>query len=105
VDYAGDTSFNSSTSNTVSQVVNKASTTTTLASSVNPSVFGQSVTFTATVAVTAPGTTAVADPSGNVDFKDGATTIGSGTLSTTAGVTTATYSTSTLTVGTHSMTA
>ncbi len=105
VDYAGDTNFNASTSNTVAQVVNAASTTTTLASNQNPSVYGQSVTFTATLSVTAPGTAAAAFPSGTVDFKDGATTIGTGSVSTTAGVTTATFTTSSLTVGTHSMTA
>ena len=53
--YGGDASFNGSTSNTVDQEVQKADTTTALTSSANPSKFGQSVTFTATVAVLAPG--------------------------------------------------
>ena len=48
--YNTDGNFSTSTSGTVTQVVNQASSTTSLASSVNPSVFGQSVTFTATVA-------------------------------------------------------
>jgi hypothetical protein len=61
--YAGDGNFNGSASAGVNHTVNKASTTTTLASSVNPSVFGQSVTFTATV--TGPGVT----PTGTVQFK------------------------------------
>jgi hypothetical protein len=78
--------------------VNLNSTTTALASSVNPSAFGQSVTFTATVSVVAPG---VGTPTGTVTFKDGATTIGTGTLS--AGI--ATFTTSTLAAGTHSITA
>jgi Subtilase family/Bacterial Ig-like domain (group 3)/Bacterial cadherin-like domain/Bacterial Ig domain len=94
-EYGGDSNFNTSTSNTVSQVVNKAATTTALTSAPNPSTFGQSVTFTATVA-SAAGT-----PTGTVTFKDGGTTLGTGVLS--AGV--ATYSTSTLTGGTHSITA
>src|SRR5207249_88108 len=38
------------------QTVSKANTTTAIASSANPSVNGQSVTFTATVSTVAPGT-------------------------------------------------
>src|SRR5256885_16611001 len=40
-----------------------------------------------------------------VTFKDGATTLGPGTLSTTGGVTTATFSTSTLSTASHNLTA
>jgi large repetitive protein len=47
--YDGSTSFATSTSNAVSQVVNQASTTLTLTSSPNPSNAGQVVTFTAGV--------------------------------------------------------
>ena len=49
--YSGTNNFNASdnSASPLTQTVNKASTTTTVASSVNPSVFGQSVTFTATV--------------------------------------------------------
>src|SRR5439155_22580515 len=75
-DYNGDSSFNIS-SGALTQTVNKANTSTALTSSVNPSVFGQSVTFTATVTVPAPG---AGTPSGTVDFKDAGTTIGTGTL-------------------------
>ena len=49
-------------------VVNVA-TTTTLASSLNPSIAGQSVTFTATVMPASGSTT----PTGSVSFNDGAT--------------------------------
>jgi Big-like domain-containing protein len=70
-------------------------TTTTLASSLNPSTFGQPVTFTATVKATS-GT-----PTGTVTFKDGTTTIGTGALS--AGK--ATFKTSKLAKGIHSITA
>src|SRR5256712_5250583 len=59
-----------STSSAVTQVVSKADTTTSLASSVNPTRFGQSTSFTATVSVVAPGTTLVAYPSGTVNFFD-----------------------------------
>src|SRR3989442_15140045 len=74
---------------------------TTLFRSVNPSVFGQSTTFTATVAAVSPG---AGTPTGTVNFLDGATVIGSGTLSATAPFT-ATFSTGTLSVATHSITA
>ncbi|MGA9332951.1 MAG: Ig-like domain-containing protein, partial [Rudaea sp.] len=97
--YAGDTSFQTSTSSTVSQVVNQAATTTAVVSSANPSVFGQSVTFTATVTATAPG---AGTPTGTVTFKDGATTLGTGALN---GSGVATFSTSTLSVAAHSITA
>ncbi len=70
-----------------------------LNSSANPSTSGQSVTFTATVAATPPAT---GTPTGTVDFLDGTTTLGSGTLNS-SGV--ATYSTTSLAVGTHSITA
>jgi hypothetical protein len=73
-----------------------SSTQTTLASSANPSTFGKSVTFTATVSA-AGGT-----PSGTVSFMDGATTLGTGTLD---GNGVATFSTSNLSAGTHSITA
>lgn len=72
-----------------------ATTQTTLASSQNPSQFGQPVTFTATV--TATGGT----PAGTVTFADGGATIGSATLS--GGV--ATFAVSTLAIGSHTITA
>ena len=52
--------------------MNKASTTTTVSSSDNPSVSGESVTYTATIAVTAPG---AGSPTGTVNFRDAGTTI------------------------------
>ena len=72
-------------------------TTTTVSSSADPSVFGQSVTFTATVSSTG-GT-----PSGNVQFFDGATPIG-GTIALN-GSGQAALTTSALTVGNHTITA
>ena len=92
--YTGTTGFAASTSSPISQVVNQASSSTTVSSS-GASTFGQSVTFTAVVS-SSGGT-----PTGSVSFLDGATVIGSGNLS--AGV--ATFSTSSLTAGTHSITA
>jgi hypothetical protein len=94
--YAGDSTFAGSTSKAVSQVVNKATTTTALISSQNPSSFNQSVTFTATVSAEFSGT-----PTGSVTFKNGTTTLKTVTLS--GGV--AKLTTTTLAVGTESITA
>src|SRR5262249_27219002 len=67
VNYSGSTNFNASSGTlTGGQIVAPASTTTTVTSSASPSsVFGQAVTFTAVVAVVAPGT---GTPTGNVNF-------------------------------------
>jgi hypothetical protein len=94
--YGGDSNFAGSTSKAVSQVVNKATTTTTLASSQNPSNFGQSVTFTASVTPQFSGTV-----TGSVTFYDGTTALKTVTLS--GGV--AKFTTSTLVSGAHSITA
>ena len=98
--YAGDANYTGSTSTSaVTQVVNQASTTTSLTAAPNTSVFGQSVTFTATVAASLPG---VGLPTGNVDFMEGTTKLGSGVL---GGNGTATFSDSSLAAGSHSITA
>jgi hypothetical protein len=96
--YSGDSNFNTSTSPTLTQTVNKGSTTTTVTSSINPSASGQSITFTATVSPVAPASGTLG---GIVTFRDGTTSIGTGTLS--GGI--ATLTTSSLSVGTHSITA
>ncbi len=89
--------FASSTSSpALSQVVNKATTTTALASSQNPSSVGQSVTFTASVSPQFSGT-----PTGSVTFKDGTKTLKTVPLSGGA----AGFTTSTLTSGAHTITA
>ena len=94
--YSSDTSYSGSTSPNFLQTVNTASTTTMVVTSVNPSVFGQRVTFTATVSSTA-GT-----PTGTVTFKDGSASLGTGALNVSD---VASFTTSTLTVGTHAITA
>src|SRR5262249_9700143 len=93
--YGGNSNFNTSTSSNLTQTVNKASTTTSVASSVNPSLVGQTVTFTATVSITSPGS---GTATGTVSFYDGATLLGTGTLNSSD---IATFSTSTLSLGTH----
>jgi predicted outer membrane repeat protein len=60
--YSGDTIHSGSTGIVLTQVVNKANTTTSVASSLNPSIYSQAVTFTATV-VSGVGT-----PTGSVQF-------------------------------------
>jgi RHS repeat-associated protein len=77
----------------LSRAAPKTSTTTTLASSVNPAYVGQGVTVTATVSPSAA--------TGTVTFKDGSTTLGTGTVSN--GV--ATLSTSFSAAATHNLTA
>jgi hypothetical protein len=94
--YGGDSNLPGSTSKAVSQVVSKATTTTALASSLNPSNVGQSVTFTASVAPQFSGTV-----TGTVTFYDGTTALK--TVGLSGGV--AKYTTSTLSSGSHTITA
>jgi hypothetical protein len=94
--YSGDANNLTSTSPVVNQVVNAVgpgATTTALVSSPNPSLVGQTVTFTATVSG--------ASPTGTVQFRDGATVLGTVGLSGT----TAVLSTAALAQGTHPITA
>jgi hypothetical protein len=78
---------------------NSLTTQTLLTSNVNPSYFGQAVTFTANVSTTGPF---AAIPAGTVTFLDGATAIGTGTLDSTGK---ASLTISTLAIGSHNMTA
>jgi hypothetical protein len=96
--YAGDANFSGSSSAIVSRAVNKAATSSTLTASPNPSAFGQSVTFTATVAAQAGG----GIPAGTVTFIDGTATLGTAVLDNTGK---AILSLSTLSVGSHSIVA
>jgi hypothetical protein len=93
--YQGSSSFAASTSAALNQVVNGATTTTSLASSLNPSVYWQNVTFTAVVS-SGSGT-----PTGTVIFYDGSTSLGSATLVSGN----ASLSSSSLVAASHSITA
>jgi hypothetical protein len=94
VNYGGDSNFNAVTSSPITQTVNAVAATVTVTSSINPSSFGQSVDFTATV------TGAGATPTGTVAVTDGATSLGTITLDASGkGVLT----TATLTGGSHSL--
>jgi hypothetical protein len=92
--YSGDANFAGSTSAAIAQTVSKASTTTALTSSLNPSSTGQAVTFTAAISPSL-------GPTGTVEFFDNANSIGTVALSGGS----ASLTTATLTVGTHSITA
>jgi hypothetical protein len=96
--YQGTTGYASSTSKVVTQTINQAATTDTLSSSANPAVWGQAVTFTATVAPVSPG---AGTPTGSVTFMDGTTSLGSSSLSSGK----ATLTLANLAVGSHSITA
>ena len=93
--YGGDSNFAASTSKAVNQVVSKATTTTALTSSLNPSNVGQSVTFTASV--TPQFSSKV---TGTVTFYDGTTALKTVALSGSV----AKFTTSTLTSGSHNIT-
>jgi sugar lactone lactonase YvrE len=88
-------SFTGSTGSAQTLTVTKAAPAVSLASSANPALVNNAITLTATVSSSA-GT-----PTGAVSFLDGTTLLGSGTLSAS----TATYTTSGLAVGSHSITA
>jgi outer membrane protein assembly factor BamB len=91
--YGGDANDNSGTSTALTETVSRSPTVTTLVSSPDPSTFGQSVTFTATVSPSSA--------TGTVTFKNGANPIGAATLAN--GV--ASLSFAGLSVGAHSVTA
>ncbi|MGB6746019.1 MAG: Ig-like domain-containing protein, partial [Terracidiphilus sp.] len=100
--YGGDSNFNVSSGN-VSQTVNSATTSVNISSSLNPSVFGNSVTFLATVSSTLQGTTPF---NGNMSFQDNGVAIGGCTslpVNGTSGQ--AQCPTSSLTVGSDTITA
>jgi hypothetical protein len=104
--YSGDSNYNPSTSSALTQTVNQAATTTALASSASPSVSGQSITYTATVAPVSPG---AGTPTGTVTFKDASTTItcsgGNQVLHNVSGSQQATCTLTYPGVGSHSITA
>jgi DNA-binding beta-propeller fold protein YncE len=96
--YPGDATHSACVSPVVTQTVNPATTTTAIAVDVNPSGSSQFITFIATVSVVAPG---AGTPTGTVTFYDGATTLGTATVS--GGI--AGLFSSSLSVGSHSITA
>ena len=100
--YSGDANFAASTSAVLTQTVNQGNTGTAVASSLNPSSTGASVTLTATVTATAP---ASGTRTGSVNFQDAGITITGCGVQAVAVAGTATCATSALTVGSHAITA
>ncbi len=100
--YGGDSSYSGSTSAAITQTVSRASTSTSLASDDNPSVFSTSVTFTAVVRTLAPG---VGAATGSVAFRVAGNDIAGCGTKALDGSAIATCTTSGLPVGTLTVTA
>src|SRR5262249_15178384 len=102
--YSGDSTFTASSGTLPGgQTVAKASTNLALSTSANTAALGQSVTFTALIAIQAPG---AGTPTGTVQFLIDGTNVGAPVnLRTSAGVTFASFSTATLAAGTHTVSA
>src|SRR5207253_1226750 len=94
---AGNANFNAATNVAQTFTIAKANTATALLASVNPSSFGQNVTFTARVSSGA-GT-----PTGTAQFKDNGTNLGAPVALNLGGV--AIFTTSSFSAGTHTITA
>jgi N-acetylneuraminic acid mutarotase len=91
--YSGDINDATSTSTALTQTVSKAAPSVTLVSSANPSSYGESVTFTATLSPSSA--------TGTVQFLDGSTALGTATITSGS----ASLAVSVPAVGTHSITA
>ena len=98
VSYSGSSSLAASTSAVLAQTVNQDPTSTKVTTSSSTVVYGKSVTFTATVTANRPGS---GTPTGTVTFNDGTNVLGIGTLNSSGK---ATFTTSELAVGMHSIT-
>ena len=70
--YVGDANHIGSSSSATAVTVSKADTSLALNTTGSPTMYGQSVTFTAPISVTLPG---AGSPSGNIEFRDNGTLI------------------------------
>jgi hypothetical protein len=93
--FVTDNSYATSSSAVLSEVVNGLPTTSTVASNLNPSIYGQTITFTAKVLDNANS----GIPTGTISFKAGTTILAKTALSNG----TASFSTSTMAAGTKSI--
>ena len=98
--YSGDAAYYASSSAATTLVVNILADATALTVSPNPAGLGQPVTLSAEVAGTGFGSATT--PSGTITFYDGGAALATGALDATGH---AVYTTSALTLGTHSLTA
>jgi hypothetical protein len=102
--YSGDSSYTGSSSAALGELVEQVGSFAELSSSANPVTAGQAVTFTATISGNAGQA-----PTGTVTFEDGSTVLGTATLSTITADTAdlwsaqATFTTSTLATGMHTI--
>ena len=98
--YSGSSTYSSSTSTVLTQVVvaPNTGTTTSLTASADPVAAGLTLILTSTVTAV---TTGQSQPAGTVNFLDGTTMLGTATLTSGS----ATFTISTLSVGTHLITA
>ncbi len=93
--FAGSSDYTAASSSATFTIA-PAPTTTAVSADANPSVYGQPVTFTATVT----NTSSAAAPAGTVEFYDGSTDLGAGSALTGSGdAVTSTFTTSALPVG------
>lgn len=97
--YSGDTNFLASTSSALSQIVNQASTVTSLTSSASSPILNTSVTLTANLSVVGPG---AGTPTGTITFQEGSNVLSTSAVGSSEQ---ATFSTASLSVGTHSLVA
>ena len=98
--YNGENPFQSSTSSPIDQFVNQAATSVVVSGLPAPSVFGEVVNFVATVSPAPPSTAPPVQPSGTVQFFDGSTMIGTGSLNQSV-PDQAAFATTALAVGDH----
>ena len=92
--YAGDTYDSTATSAPLSEVIQPTATTVTLNPSANPSTFGSQLTFSINVSATG------AQPTGAVLLTDGGVTLATVSVDSNGN---ASYTTSTLAIGTHTI--
>ena len=102
VDITVTTPLGTSATSSADQFIYAPATTTTLSSSENPATYGDEVALTATVS---PNSDSEYTPTGTVTFMDGSTVLGTATLSFVGGSEQATFYTSSLAIGNHSLTA
>jgi len=98
--YSGDGTYASALEDYAQYVIKLSSGTMTLTSSLSAATFGQAVTFTARLLTQPPA--GIAPPSGQVQFFDGTTLIGVGSISSSGA---ATLTVTNLAVGVHQITA
>ena len=97
--YAGDANNSGSSSVPLLETINIAPTSTTLVSSLNPAGLGASVTFSAIVSSSGLA------PTGSITFYDGTSPLGTVTVASAGSNAGASLTVSTLTIGTHAITA